>query len=134
MADRSVSTRRANLAVVAGPEADSEGALQAAEEVEEDTSVEAEVVVVEEVGVASHEVVETGDMVVDVMTTEVEAHTDQKEATTTKTEHKEEDMEIVQEVTRVAGRTVASGCLSSGHGPSPRTGGPIPMTAGLAWS
>jgi hypothetical protein len=56
MADRSVSTRRANLAVVAGPEADSEGALQAAEEVEADTSVEAEVVVVvEEVGVASHE-------------------------------------------------------------------------------
>lgn len=54
MADRSVSTRLANLAVVAGPEADSEGALQAAEEVEEDTSVEAEVVV-EEVGVASHE-------------------------------------------------------------------------------
>ncbi|XP_036825037.1 uncharacterized protein LOC110507674 isoform X4 [Oncorhynchus mykiss] len=144
MADRSVSTRRANLAVVAGPEADSEGALQVAEEVEEDTSVEAEVVVVEEVGVASHEVVETGDMVVDVTTTEVEAHTDQKEATTTKTEHKEEDMEIVQEVrtetatiamvTRVAGRTVASGCLSSGHGPSPRTGGPISMTAGLAWS
>ena len=69
MADRAVSTRRANLAVVAGPEADSEGALQA---VEEDTSVEAEVV-------------ETGDMVVDVTTTEVEAHTDQKEATTTKT-------------------------------------------------
>lgn len=55
MADRSVSTRLASLAVVAGPEADSEGALQAAEEVEEDTSVEAEVVVVEEVGVASHE-------------------------------------------------------------------------------
>lgn len=49
-----MSTRLANLAVVAGPEADSEGALQAAEEVEEDTSVEAEVVV-EEVGVASHE-------------------------------------------------------------------------------
>lgn len=54
MADRSVSTRLASLAVVAGPEADSEGARRVAEEVEEDTSVEAEVVV-EEVGVASHE-------------------------------------------------------------------------------
>lgn len=49
-----MSTRLASLAVVAGPEADSEGARRVAEEVEEDTSVEAEVVV-EEVGVASHE-------------------------------------------------------------------------------
>ncbi|CAB1324436.1 unnamed protein product [Coregonus sp. 'balchen'] len=105
-----------------GPAVDSEGARRAAEEVEEDTSVEAEVVVVEEV-------VESGDMAVDVTTTEVEAHTDQTEATTTKTERKVEDTEIVLEVMRVAGRTEASGCLVWARplvwpGPSPGPAAP----------
>ncbi|KAL1023040.1 hypothetical protein UPYG_G00035700 [Umbra pygmaea] len=137
MADRSVLTRLASRVVVEGLEADSAGAHQVAEEAVEDTSAEAEVVVVEEV-------VESEDMAVVVMTTGVAARTDQTEATTTKTEHKEEDTAIVQEVrtetasiamvTRVAGKTLASGCLSSGHGPSPRSGGPIPLTVGLAWS
>uniref|UniRef100_A0AAY5KGJ4 Cold inducible RNA binding protein n=1 Tax=Esox lucius TaxID=8010 RepID=A0AAY5KGJ4_ESOLU len=73
----------------------------------------------------------SGDMAAGVTTIEVGARTDQTEATTTKTERREEDTAIAQEVTRAAGRTVTSGCLSSGHSPSPRSGGPIPMTAGL---